>query len=124
MLTIRYTRIGKKQAPVFRLVVTEHKNPIQGKFLEILGFYNPVSKETKINKEKILHWLNQGAKPSNSVARFLKNQKIEHKLIIVKEKHKKTKKKESSSEGRPAEDNKENIKENVVEQPKAEEPKE
>lgn len=98
MLKIRYTRVGKKHAPVFRLVVTEHKNAVKGKFLEIVGFYNPVNKETKINQERILYWLNFGAKPSNSVARLLLDQKIKHKSIVFEKSKERKPRKEAKEE--------------------------
>lgn len=95
---IRFTRRGKKHAPVFRLVVAESRKAVKKKFIEILGFYNPLSKESKINKEKVIAWLNKGAKPSNRVAKLLKEKKIIHQLIIVKKVVKKPKNKEKEKE--------------------------
>lgn len=84
MLTIRLTRVGKKNYPAYRVVVTQKTAPVKGKYLEKLGHYNPNTKELFVNKEKVTKWLNVGAAPSNTVAKLLKQQGIEHKLIVVK----------------------------------------
>ncbi len=76
MLKIRLTRRGKKKQPVYRIVVAEHTMPVKGKFIEMLGFYNPRSKEIGLNKEKIEKWLKNGAKPSDTVAMLLKKNDI------------------------------------------------
>lgn len=76
MLKIRLTRRGKKKQPVYRIVVAEHTMPIKGKFIEMLGFYNPKNKEIGLNKEKIEKWLKNGAKPSDTVAMLLKKNDI------------------------------------------------
>lgn len=88
MLKIRLTRVGKKHNPLYRIVVTEHTNPVKGKFLEIVGNYNPKTKELVINKEKVKDWMSKGAQPSNTVAKFLVKEKIENKSVVVKEFHK------------------------------------
>lgn len=68
MLRIRFFRIGKKHQPFFRIVVTERTNPPQGgRFVEILGFWNPLTKEKKINRERAEYWLKTGAEPSDAV---------------------------------------------------------
>jgi small subunit ribosomal protein S16 len=72
MLKIRFLRLGKKHQPLFRMVVTDKKNPPQGgRFIELLGFYNPLTKEKKINKERIGYWMGVGAEPSDTVFNFL-----------------------------------------------------
>ena len=76
MLRIRLLRTGKKNAPSFRIVLTEKTAPPQGRFLEVLGFYNPRSKEIGLKKERILHWLSKGAKPSDTVHNLLVSQGI------------------------------------------------
>lgn len=90
MLSIRFLRLGKKSQPFFRLVVTDKRNPPKGgRFLESLGFYNPLTKEKKLNGERIKHWLSVGAKPSGSVHNLLISEGIiEGKKIPV---HKKAK---------------------------------
>jgi len=72
MLVIRFLRKGKKNQPFFRIVVTDKKNPPRGgRFLEIVGFFNPLTKEKKINKERVKYWLSVGAKPSTSLHNLL-----------------------------------------------------
>lgn len=72
MLTIRLIRIGKKHSSDFRLVVTDKRNPPRGgRFLEVLGYYNPKLKEKKFNDQRIKHWLEKGAKPSDTCFNLL-----------------------------------------------------
>ena len=96
MLTIRYQRSGRKNHPFFRIVLIEKSKPPKSGFLKILGWYNPITKTSSLNKEEILNCLDKGAIPSNSVAKFLLGNKIKHKLIIyekakVRKPRKKTK---------------------------------
>lgn len=69
MLVIRMRRAGSKKRPFFRVVVTEKTSPRDGSFVEVLGDYNPRAKpETlNINRERLEHWLQKGAQPSDSV---------------------------------------------------------
>ncbi len=78
MVTIRLARIGKKKRPFYRLVVTEKTRPRNGRFVEIVGTYDPLKKpaEIKLNAERIKYWLGVGAQPSDTVRSFLRNQKI------------------------------------------------
>lgn len=85
MLVIRLRRIGRKHDPHYRIVVTEHTAPIQGKFLTEIGHYHPKSKELVIDKAKMTDWMNKGAKPSNTVARLAQKAKIDHKQVVVKQ---------------------------------------
>jgi small subunit ribosomal protein S16 len=73
MLAIRMTRVGSKKKPYFRVVVTEARSPREGSFVENLGTYHPRAKPARvdINKERIQHWLKQGARPSDSVRTLL-----------------------------------------------------
>ncbi|MFA6537585.1 MAG: 30S ribosomal protein S16 [Patescibacteria group bacterium] len=76
MLTIRLSRIGKKNAPLFRLIaVDRHKDP-WGTNLEILGNYNPKSKETNLKVERLQYWISKGAQCSNSVFNLLVTNKV------------------------------------------------
>jgi len=95
MLKIRLRRIGKKKQASYRLVVAEHTMPIDGKFLADLGFYNPHTKRVGLDKDQVLKWLSQGAKPSNSAARILAEEKIKHDSIVVVKKNKKAKQKKT-----------------------------
>ena len=68
MLVIRFFRVGKKNQPSFKIVVTEKINPPRGgRFVEEVGFYNPVKNERKIEMDRIEYWLSKGAKPSETV---------------------------------------------------------
>lgn len=72
MLRIRFTRVGKKNSPSFRLVVTPQRTASQtGRFLEILGSYDPRAHSRSFKNERILYWISQGARPSDSVKNML-----------------------------------------------------
>jgi len=98
MLVIRFFRTGKKNQPSFKIVVTDKRRPTRaGRFVEEVGFWNPVTKEKVLRQERIKYWLSVGAKPSNRVYNLLVSEKIvEGKKIDV---HKKPKEKK----GKPAE---------------------
>ncbi|MBU2037340.1 30S ribosomal protein S16 [Patescibacteria group bacterium] len=76
MLVIRLTRIGKKNQPAYRVVLTEKTNPVRGKFIEILGSYNPRLKTKTLKAERIQYWLAKGAQTSATVHNLLVNEKI------------------------------------------------
>ena len=73
MVRIRLRRIGSKRQPSYRMIVTDVEAPRDGRFLEIVGFYNPRTQpETvQVNEERALYWLRVGAQPSDSVNRLL-----------------------------------------------------
>ena len=74
MLSIRMRRTGSKKRAYYRVVVTEGRNPREGSFVEILGTYNPRTKPAtvEIDRERVTHWIKQGARPSDSVRTLLK----------------------------------------------------
>lgn len=77
MLKIRLQRIGRKNDPAFRVVLTDSKNSTKsGKFLEVLGTYNPIAKKRDFIAERILHWMKEGAKCSDTIHNFLIQDKI------------------------------------------------
>lgn len=76
MLVIRLTRIGKRNQPSYRVVLTEKKNPVKGKFIEILGSYNPRLKTKAFKAERIKYWLSKGAQASPTVHNLLVSEKI------------------------------------------------
>jgi len=94
MLVIRFFRVGKKNQPSFKIVVTDRRRPPRaGRFVEEVGFYNPLTKEKVLKLERLKYWLSVGAKPSDTVYNLLIKEKIiEGEKIIV---HKKSKKKET-----------------------------
>jgi len=75
MLVIRLQRTGRENMPTYRLVVAEKARPVKGKFKEIVGHYLPARtpKVFEHNAPRIEHWIAQGALPSNTAARLLKN---------------------------------------------------
>jgi small subunit ribosomal protein S16 len=75
---MRLTRVGSKKNPIYRVVVADSRSPRDGKFLEILGRYNPQTDPSTIelDEEKIKDWLGKGAQPSAAVSRLLKVKNI------------------------------------------------
>jgi len=69
---IRLSRIGGKNKPYYRIVVKSERNNRDGNSLEILGFYNPLSKEIKVKLERVDYWLSKGAKTTPVIDRLLK----------------------------------------------------
>jgi len=69
---IRLRRMGAKKAPFYRIVVADSRSPRDGRFIEEIGYYNPVVKpvEVKVNEEKAAEWLNKGAQPTDVVKRL------------------------------------------------------
>jgi len=76
MLVIRLTRIGKKNQPAYRVVLAEKKEAVKGKFIEILGNYNPRLKTKVFKAERIKYWLSKGAQASPTVHNLLVSEKI------------------------------------------------
>ena len=76
MLRIRLARRGKKRHPSYRVVVADVKSKRDGRFVEQIGFYDPMSDPIvyKIKEERALHWLSVGAQPSDAVRRLLDKQ--------------------------------------------------
>jgi len=74
MLSIRMTRMGSKKKPYFRVVLTEARSGLLGDVVENLGTYNPRTKPAtvSINKDRVEHWIKQGARPSDSVRTLLR----------------------------------------------------
>lgn len=71
MLAIKLKRIGKKHQPSYRVIIAEKKSKMGGRFIEDLGWYNPFSKEFKVNKKRIEFRLKTGAQPTDSVYNLL-----------------------------------------------------
>jgi small subunit ribosomal protein S16 len=71
MLKLRLKRTGRKNDPAFRVVITEATSPPKGKYLESVGSYRPASKELKLDKERIEHWLSKGVQPTDVVHNIL-----------------------------------------------------
>ncbi len=76
MLMIRLSRIGKKGYPTYRLVISEKQRDPYGKALEILGSYNPHSKDLQAKADRIKHWISMGAQMSDTVNNLLVSKKV------------------------------------------------
>lgn len=72
MVKIRLKRVGAKKAPHYRIVVTDQRNRRDGMPIEEVGYYNPKSKELKINKEAVSKWIKNGAQPTETVASLIR----------------------------------------------------
>ena len=72
---IRLKRLGSKKRPFYRIVVADSRNARNGRFIEELGYYNPLTepKEVKVDAEKANYWIGVGAKPTDTVNRLFKN---------------------------------------------------
>ncbi len=125
MLVIRLFRVGKKNQPSFKIVVTDkRKSSTKGRFVEEVGFSNPLTKEKVLKGERIKYWLSVGAKPSPTVFNLLISEKIiEGKKIAVHKKSKKEPSAEKTVEAgvKPAEEKP--LKEKLTEEKPAEEAK-
>jgi len=108
MLRIRLSRVGKRNKAQFRVTVAEGRRSPTGRFIEILGHYNPHTKEKIFKKERVVYWISKGAKPSPAVHNFLidagiiKGEKVmtwkPKKKEEIEEKKEKTGKAESEKE--------------------------
>lgn len=75
MVRIRLRRIGRKKQPIYRIVVADSRSPRDGRFIEIVGQYAPraaADKAVTINADRITHWLDNGAQPSDTVRSILR----------------------------------------------------
>lgn len=81
MVTIRLARGGRKERPFYHIVVTDSRKPRDGRYIERLGFYNPIAlgKEDvlQIAEDRVSYWVSQGAQPSEQVQSLLKKAKKE-----------------------------------------------
>jgi small subunit ribosomal protein S16 len=78
MLKLRLKRIGRKGSPSYRLVIMESKCRRDGRPIEELGYYDPISKKYKFEIDKIQKWLNYGVKPTKTALSLLKKAEIIH----------------------------------------------
>ncbi|MFX3674131.1 MAG: 30S ribosomal protein S16 [Paenisporosarcina sp.] len=83
---IRLKRMGAKKSPFYRIVVADARAPRDGRQIETVGTYNPLTKpaEVKINEELALKWLQDGAKPSDTVRNLFSEQGIMEKFHLAK----------------------------------------
>jgi len=129
MLTIRFSRLGKKNKPFYRIIISEkHKSP-KSKHLELLGHYNPHTKAASIKSERVQYWLDKGATVSNSVFNLLVKEGViksdsKRKSVFISKKRagkmeEKKKESEKKAEDKPKDEEK---KDNAAEPNKAEKP--
>ena len=78
MVVIRLSRGGSKHRPFYNVVVADSRNRRDGRFIERIGFYNPVANEkqerVRLNNDRLNHWVSQGAQLSDAVAKLVKEQ--------------------------------------------------
>lgn len=105
MLKVRLQRIGKRGQAYFRVVVVEHTTRPKGKYLELLGSYDPHKNEINVKGERVKYWISKGAKMSPTVNNLLVGRKIieGEKVQVWKAKKKKTEQKPTEAlAGQPA----------------------
>ena len=75
---LRLTRVGSKKNPIYRVVAADSRSPRDGKFIEIVGRYNPQTQPStiEIDEVKVKDWISKGAQPTDSVKRLMKAQGI------------------------------------------------
>lgn len=75
---LRLKRMGAKQKPFYRIVAADSRSPRDGRFIEVVGTYNPIKKpaEVNVNEELALKWLNNGAQPTETVRAILSKEGI------------------------------------------------
>ena len=125
MLRIRLSRVGKKNKAQFRVTVADGRRSPTGKFIEILGHYNPHTKEKVFKSDRIEYWISKGAKPSPTIHNFLVDAKIikGEKVRSWRPKKKKGGEKEEAKEPKTDEkkvEEKEEVKSEEKETPKIE----
>lgn len=96
MVKIRLRRMGAKKQPTYRFVITDSRSPRDGRFIEIVGHYNPrsVPKTVVVDDEKVKEWLAKGAQPSDPVRRLLAERGLVARGFIPETKRAKKSKKE------------------------------
>lgn len=73
-VVLRLARRGRRNAPFYNLVVADRRKPRDGRFIEVVGTYDPTNKERRFvgNKDRIEYWLGRGARPSDTVSKLLR----------------------------------------------------
>ena len=83
---LRLRRMGRKKRPFYRIVAADQRSPRDGRFLEVLGIYDPLQNPHKVevNEERITYWLDRGAQPSDTVRSLLSQRGIMYKRELTK----------------------------------------
>jgi small subunit ribosomal protein S16 len=118
-VSIRLKRMGRKKKPFYRIVVADERNPRQGRSADDLGYYDPIPDQIQIDEEKAMKWLNDGAKPTETVKSILSKTGVLSKFHAQRQsipldesnlEEEKQKAEQSAEEEKEAEDNKEDTK--------------
>lgn len=83
---LRLTRLGAQKRPTYRIVATDSRRPRDGQYLELIGTYQPLDEQVKIDEEKALKWLNTGAIPTDTVRNLFSKEGIMKKFADSKKK--------------------------------------
>ena len=78
MVRIRLTRVGSKKNPIWRIVVADKRSPRDGRVIENVGTYNPQTDPSTVTlkQERLAHWIQQGARPTDTVLQLMKTQSL------------------------------------------------
>lgn len=82
---IRMARHGAHKSPFYRIVAADSRSPRDGRFIEQLGYYNPNNEDLKVNREAVMKWLKEGAKPSDTVKGLLQQLSIMEEFHCIKQ---------------------------------------
>ncbi len=87
MVKIRLSRAGAKKRPFYQVVVSDIRSRRDGRFIENVGFYNPLAKESeeglRLKTDRIAHWLSVGAKPTDTVEKLIKNYQKQPENVVA-----------------------------------------
>ncbi|MFA6989182.1 MAG: 30S ribosomal protein S16 [Candidatus Gastranaerophilaceae bacterium] len=123
MVKIRLKRMGYKRNPIYRVVVINSRDKREGRPIQEIGFYNPKTKEMKLDKETALDWIKKGAQPSDTAEYLIKNCKEDGTLDFKKAEEKKlSKKAQAKLEAEKAKTEKVKVEEVKTEEVKEETP--
>ncbi len=82
---VRLTRVGSKKNPIWRVVVADGRSPRDGRSIETIGHYNPQTQPSRIeiDRERLQHWLDRGAQPSNTVKKLMRAENTGYEMPAV-----------------------------------------
>jgi len=85
VVKIRLKRVGRRNVPLYRIVVTDSRRSRDGKYLEAVGYYNPKSKQLSLNKERVDYWLSKGAQATDTTKRLITRHTKQTKPLTAQE---------------------------------------
>jgi len=99
---IRMRRMGRKNRPYYRIVATDKRSPRDGRFIELLGTYDPLKegKNFELNRERVLYWVGVGAEVSDAVGTFLEKEGMKKEPVKKKPRRSKKAKKAKKTEAK------------------------